>query len=990
MYRLKSSCSPSHRCGRATHATMTHCRRGKRKRLASSDCWSLSNSSEGAFSLTQPFTCTGTSGDLNRGLYPRSRKDRKTAARLCPLQRQWAQNANRLPEEASSDRAIVGSSSSKVDFAFDPEDFLSNDLSAENEALALNSESNRGRSAPSLGCPNEIGDAGWDGCTRRPCRDHPAVTPQRDAVRDWAEGDDLEVDPLPDSYFGLLGCTSSHARPSGHITQLPDEILRAVFCHLPAVDLYRISMVCQRWRRVISDPMFVPRKKLYCRYRKGEESAVKDIDRILKGNNVTKEDKLCVLNLVTYLVSLQHGRSVNSEAVLHCLKNHPLFKQSEACVAQRLPNLVKAGGATSVWAVLAVIVLLSNSVKDIQRLISCLRQPRSTLPLTEVTEILYCMAALLFASREKDIHISTRIHYNLFYALYWLENPASISGKPVKHLSSAPDSGRLEIHDIKLTPEQQQILNHETAPGHVIKITGFAGTGKTSTLIAYARSRPHLRFLYIVSTKPVPVAIRRIFPPNVECTTVRAMAYRCIGYKYQRKKKLTVYGLKPFAIVRLPEGRGSIFRANLVCRILCTFFSSMDETISTAHVLEHCKNTCGNIGPMDYQEKLELVEDAKRIWRKMVDLGARKEAGYLMTHEGYLKLWQLSKPSLSQFDVILVDEAEDCSPAIMDIVLLQKCVKILVGDPHQQISGFKGTASVLLEAHRPRLFSLTQSFRFGPEIAYVAATILDTCKHVKDKTLVGRSQDGDTDDDTIGQVAILCRTNAAVFDEAVRIVTSENPRKIHIIEGLDKFGMGTILDIWMLLILEKEETTRDLVIRDPFIRIFERTGGLRGLKDYAAEAEDKELEERIAVVEKYNLGLPALIEKITNHSVNSPTFAKTVLGTVHKAKGYEFDTVQITDGLVKVPGFRHNRHILSAFQIDMVPDADWNLLYIAVTRARRRLVTNRCLECLLAFAGSGGGDPGGPLCCVCEKQHIGPLTYPELIQSMGYSRENGL
>ncbi|XP_078409157.1 F-box DNA helicase 1 [Cetorhinus maximus] len=1004
---------------------MTHYRRGKRKHLNPSDCWSLSNSSEGAFSLTQPFTYTGTNGGLNRGLHPRDRKDRRTAPRLYPLQRQWAHTAKRPSEDATTGKAIVGPTSSKVDSVFDPEDFLSNDLFAESNVLALNSKSRGEHSALLLRSPNKAGDTAWDGCTKRPSFEDAPTTQQRN----WAEGDELEVDPLPDSYFGLLGCTRSHTLPSGHISQLPDEVLRTMFFYLPAGDLYRLSSVCQQWQRVISDPMFVPYKKLYYRYRKGEESAVKEIDLILKENNIKKEDELCVLNLIKHMASFQNGLSVNSEAVLSCLKDHPLFKQAEASVAQTLSNLAKAAGTTHVWAVLAVIVLLSSSVKDIQGVISCLQQPRSTLPRAEVTEILYCMATLLFALRERGINISSRIHYNLFCALYLMENPTCVNGKHVKHLPSAQDSGRLETHNIKLTPEQQQILNQETAPGHVIKIVGFAGAGKTSMLIEYARSRPHLRFLYIVSTKSVPMEICRVFPPNVECTTVRALAYRYIGHKYQRKKKLMAYDLKPFVIFGLPEARGSFFRANLICQSLCTFFSSMDEAITISHVPEPCKSTCGGIRPMEYQENLELVEDAKRIWRKMMDLGERKENGYFMTHEGYLKLWQLSKPSLSQFDVILLDEAEDCSPVIMDIVLSQKCGKILVADPHQQTSGFKDTVDALLKAHRPHLFHLTQSFRFGPKIAYVAATILDVCKQVKDKMLVGGSQDGNADPNT-GQTAFLCRTNAAVFDQAVSIVTSENPSKIYIIGGLDKFGMDTILDIWMLMAQEKERATKDLVIRDPFIRIFEHKGGLCGLKDYAAEAEDKELEERIAVVEKYSLGLPVLIEKITSYSVTDSAFANIVLGTVHKAKGYEFDTVQIANDLVKVPGYRHD-HMFSEFRIDVVPEIDWNLLYIAVTRAKRCLVMNRSLECLLSFAGeyfvkpeltsslfvegllpscwargcsnsivsetvltlrtvpnihNGGEDDAGPLCCACAKQRIGPLTFllasPELVKSV--------
>lgn len=33
-----------------------------------------------------------------------------------------------------------------------------------------------------------------------------------------------------------------------------------------------------------------------------------------------------------------------------------------------------------------------------------------------------------------------------------------------------------------------------------------------------------------------------------------------------------------------------------------------------------------------------------------------------MTHDGYLKLFQLSKPTLGLYDIILVDEAQDLTP----------------------------------------------------------------------------------------------------------------------------------------------------------------------------------------------------------------------------------------------------------------------------------------------------------------------------------------
>ncbi|XP_059843083.1 F-box DNA helicase 1 isoform X2 [Hypanus sabinus] len=985
-------------------------RRGKRKHLASSDCLSLSNSSVGAFSLTQPFSYMGTGRDLHRGLYPKSRK---AAGQLCHLQRQQADDTRRPSEDATSGEASVGQSSSGLDFAFDPKDFLSSDASIENDVLVLNSNSSRKPPVLSPGCSSS--DSGLDRSTRS--LENAPVTLQQNNMRAGVTGAELEVEPLPDSYFGLLGCTGSQALPSGHISQLPDEMLRAVFCHLPAVDLYGFRLVCQQWRRVLSDPMFVPWKRLYYRYRKGERSAMMEVDRILKENKITKGDKQCILNLVRYVASFQHARTVNSEAVLDCLKDHPVFNQSKLCINQILPDVLGAARTISTWAILAVIVLLSGSVQEIQTLISSLGQPCSTLPPTELMEVLYCIATLLFALGEKDIGISNRIHYNLFCALYLRENP--VCRKQPKHVCS-PDSSRLERDNVYLSSELERVLNYETLPDGVIKIMGLAGTGKTSLLITYARHRPHLHFLFVLPNKLAPEEVSYHFPPNVECTTMHTKAYQCIGYKYHQKKKLIHCGLKPFAVSRFAEGQGGLSRASLICRILSAFFSSADASITVAHVPDECKSTYGGTRSMEHHEKLELVGDAERIWKKMVDL---HEPNYFMTHDGYLKLWQLSKPNLSQFDVLLLDEAEDCSPAIMDIILSQKCGKILVGDPHQQISNSRSPFDALCEAHHPQLFSLTQSFRFGPQIAYVAATILEVCKQVKDKTLVGGNEDGNASQNSVGQVAVLCKTTAAVFDEAVRIVTSSNPTKMYFIGGLVKFGMSTILDIWMLTILEKGQAT-NLVIRDPFIRMFEGKGGCHGLRKYAVQAEDSELEEMIAVVEKYSLEIPTLVEKITNLCVNCPSFASVVLGTVHKAKGLEFDTVQIAEDIIKVPGFRHNPIVLSQFKIDLVPCIDWNLLYIAVTRAKRRLVMSRSLECLLSFASEYFLKPElttnlldkslpakcyvrgclnhisreavltmrkasslqcareGPLCSACARQRIGPLIYllvsPEL------------
>lgn len=69
------------------------------------------------------------------------------------------------------------------------------------------------------------------------------------------EVEDIGPDPIPDSYYGLLG-TLPCQEPQSHICSLPSEVLRHIFAFLPVEDLYwNLSLVCHLWREIISDPL---------------------------------------------------------------------------------------------------------------------------------------------------------------------------------------------------------------------------------------------------------------------------------------------------------------------------------------------------------------------------------------------------------------------------------------------------------------------------------------------------------------------------------------------------------------------------------------------------------------------------------------------------------------------------------------------------------------------------------------------------------------
>ncbi len=75
------------------------------------------------------------------------------------------------------------------------------------------------------------------------------------------------------------------------------------------------------------------------------------------------------------------------------------------------------------------------------------------------------------------------------------------------------------------------------------------------------------------------------------------------------------------------------------------------------------------------------------LWQRMTS----PQSAHPVTHNTYLRLYQLSQPDLSQrFDITLFDEAQDANPVTHDILLNNNAKIVMVGDAHQQIYRFRG------------------------------------------------------------------------------------------------------------------------------------------------------------------------------------------------------------------------------------------------------------------------------------------------------------
>ncbi|XP_062381691.1 F-box DNA helicase 1-like [Sardina pilchardus] len=738
--------------------------------------------------------------------------------------------------------------------------------------------------------------------------------------------------------------------PDTGIDALPETVLRAILAMLPAPDLFlRASLVCRQWRNIISSEVFCRWKKCYFRYHQQEEGGEQEVVSILQENYMTPDgnNNLCLLHMAKYMSQTFHCMTLGSEGehrILESIRGQRLYEQARACMPESMIQ------TEDPWSSLALMLVLADGVEELWQLVVSLR---NSLTPEQLSEFLWCSATLLRAMADKRVKISNRLHYNIFYVLHIMENILPSN-------RSQTDQDR----DNQMTPEQQQILNHNTEEDHVVKIMAFAGTGKTTTLVRYAKQRPSLRFLYVVFNKPAQTQAQRVFPDNVSCKTIHSLAHAAVGQRY--REKLGLSSPKIWSVFNvLPQGERSIVWAKVVTKTIRNFWASTDPHIDTQHVPEWYRSTSGHMQRPTETLKRMFVNNGRRIWEKMKEVEPTSESAYHMYHDGYLKLWQLEGAEMEHYDVIFIDEAQDCTPVTMDILLSQPCAKILVGDPHQQIYSFRGAINSLNTIQHTHIYYLTQSFRFGPEIAYVGATILAVGKGVK-KTMVGgnqrdsvRGQDvemrrrfltgvGEAD----GRLAILSRTNASIFHEAVRLTDLNPTSRIYIVGGIKAFGLNKIRDIW---VLKHRHHGQNLQIEDYFIRRFSEGAvaglhGYPGLCQYAEMTEDQELIWKIGVVDKYGERIPGLLERIRGRHQTRLNLAEFILGSMHKAKGLEFDTVVITDDFKALQALPAQEH---GGNQSIIEDDDWNLIYMAVTRAKRTVFMPRTITNILANARAG-------------------------------------
>src|SRR5258706_2188244 len=235
-----------------------------------------------------------------------------------------------------------------------------------------------------------------------------------------------------------------------------------------------------------------------------------------------------------------------------------------------------------------------------------------------------------------------------------------------------------------LTKEQIAIVDSR---GN-IKINAVAGSGKTTTLIEYARVRPGEKILYLAFNKAVKLEAERKFSEkkvsNVRIETAHSLAYSQIVRRGNYTLKND--GYKTPEVVEILDlnnytGRHTEYILATHINAFISYFCNSDKSKVQELNYDDVVND-----PAAKQFALNFKEEISHQTRIFLDKMNKGEIPIL--HDFYLKKFQLGKPELS-FDAILFDEGQDASEAMLDIILSQQATKVIVVDSHQQIYGWR-------------------------------------------------------------------------------------------------------------------------------------------------------------------------------------------------------------------------------------------------------------------------------------------------------------
>ncbi len=481
---------------------------------------------------------------------------------------------------------------------------------------------------------------------------------------------------------------------------------------------------------------------------------------------------------------------------------------------------------------------------------------------------------------------------------------------------------------MNLTSEQIEIVNCQF--NNILLINAFAWTWKTTTLVEFCKSRPNDKILYLCYNRWLKEEAVEKFKnlKNVKVSTIHSIAYKEIGHNYSQK----LWNLRPYDLAKYFHWDIKYYYWYYILLILKDFLNSWD---SFEIYFKNLDNEIDNILKWfngKYNSNI-LIKAFSNIWKDLLYWEKLK-----IEHDVYLKLYQLSKTDLSQFDYILVDEAQDVNGCMLDIILKQKTKKVFIWDSFQQIYQWrwsKNTFKILENENDKVELSLTWSFRCAKNITDIANQYLKFLWAKKEIQGLNKKRTN------LDNQTFIWRTNAWIMKHIIK--TKWN---VFYVWWFDSYNFTLLLDINYLY---NNNLTK---INSSFIKLF---SNFWELKIYSEEWRDQEIKTMIKLFEeiiwntinikdlRWVENIEELVQLLKKESITDYLYSTYAVSSAHKSKWLEWENIVLLDDFENINQKLKEIENLSWEQKQEKLEKlleEINILYVASTRAKQKININ--------------------------------------------------
>lgn len=429
---------------------------------------------------------------------------------------------------------------------------------------------------------------------------------------------------------------------------------------------------------------------------------------------------------------------------------------------------------------------------------------------------------------------------------------------------------------MKHTEEQIEIINSKA---NNMIVDAKSGTGKTTTLMEYARKNKNKKILYLVFNKNMKQELdkknREKKINNMEVKTIHSFVMKHFKNRLQ-VENINVYNISK----NLKMNKGDVKK---YINLFNLYLSSKEIRVEDFLIknVDIIQNTLKNEEKIKAEKILENCKDF--ISQLFVEMEQEKTN---RCFDWFIKRFQMHKGKREiKYDILLVDEAQDISPVMFDIMMnqIETEKKIFIGDSHQQIYSWRGAINILDKLKGFKKYELTNSFRLSEEVALKVKTIFEKEKGNfkiqglnKDNKIVPRL-------DINKKFTYISRTNCSLVVFALNNLDKNFflPRNIN---------FDVIKAVYSLF--ANEDNLNNKEIKD-----------YKRYKDLLIDYEEglifnNEVILSLLLVEEYEFNILSVIDDLRRRATTEE-LSDIILTTSHGAKGLEYERVLVANDFLE-------------------------------------------------------------------------------------------